>query len=502
MKTTENHHSLKLIHSFYKRLVRQFGRFRHQRNSHNFQICTSTSRTCGISLCSLISAALIAFSLNTFAQQIIATSGGYFEGENISMSWTLGEPVIETFAGEDIILTQGFQQPYNIYLSQVLNIPAGWSGVSGYIDPVNKGVEAIFDDYIPDFIILASMSGFYYPAVGVNTIVDWDYQTGYTIKAANDFNVTLTGTRIDPPMVNLAAGWNLLPVLTSCGATTAEVFGGMSTVQIVKEVAGPNVYWPLFGIGTLETLQAGKAYFVLMTADDSVTYPSCSKSTPLANQTQKPLNLTPWNDLNYTSASHTIAFPSRVLIASAIQQGDYIGAFTPNGLCAGRTQITDVSSNVAVVAFSTDGTTGEVEGFMPGQTLQFRVFRPGTNEEMQMELEFDPSMPNMGIFENHGLSAAKNIILNPLSTFEISKNISAVYPNPSHGKFSLSMSTWPANLHIILMDMQGQTLDSFNPGEMPDGTAYQFNMQQLPKGIYILKLIYNNTSDNKKIIIH
>jgi len=450
----------------------------------------------------LITIAVIAFSLNTFAQQIIATSGGYFEGENISMSWTLGEPVIETFAGDDIILTQGFQQTYNFYLSQVLNIPAGWSGISSYVDPVKKEIEDIFGVQETNLIILASMSGFYYPAVGVNTIVDWDYQTGYTIKAANDFNVTLTGTRIDPPMVNLAAGWNLLPVLTSCGATTAEVFGGMSTVQIVKEVAGPNVYWPLFGIGTLETLQAGKAYFVLMTADDSVTYPSCSKSTPLANQTQKPLNLTPWNDLNYTSASHTIAFPSRVLIASAIQQGDYIGAFTPNGLCAGRTQITDVSSNVAVVAFSTDGTTGEVEGFMPGQTLQFRVFRPGTNEEMQMELEFDPSMPNMGIFENHGLSAAKNIILNPLSTFEISKNISAVYPNPSHGKFSLSMSTWPANLHIILMDMQGQTLDSFNPGEMPDGTAYQFNMQQLPKGIYILKLIYNNTSDNKKIIIH
>jgi len=500
MKTSKKHHSLKLIHSFYKRLVRQFGRFHHQRNSHNFQICSSTNFQ--ISLCSLITVAILAFSQNTFAQQIIATSGGYFEGENISMSWTLGEPVIETFAGDDIILTQGFQQPYNFYLSQVLNIPAGWSGVSGYIDPVNKGLEAIFDDYIPDFIILKSLTGFYYPAGGINTIGNWDYQTGYIVKAKNDINITLTGTRIDPPMVNLAAGWNLLPVLTSCGAITDEVFGVMTDLVIVKEVAGPNLYWPSFNIETLEELQAGKAYFVLMSESGSFIYPGCDKSTPLANSSHKPLNLTPWNNLNYTSTSHTIAFPSQVLLASGIQQGDYIGAFIPNGLCAGRTKITDISSNIAVVAFSTDGTTNEVEGFMPGELLQFRVFRPGVNEEMQMELEFDPSMPNRGIFENHGLSAIKNITLNPSSTEETNMIISEVYPNPSHGKFSLSMSTWPANLHIILMDMQGQTLDSFKPGEMPDGIAYQFNMQQLPKGIYVLKIIYNNTSDIKKIIIH
>lgn len=45
------------------------------------------------------------------AQEVIASSGNYFQNENGTISWTLGEPVIETYSSADIILTQGFQQP-------------------------------------------------------------------------------------------------------------------------------------------------------------------------------------------------------------------------------------------------------------------------------------------------------------------------------------------------------------------------------------------------------
>lgn len=44
------------------------------------------------------------------AQEVIATAGETFENENISISWTLGETIIETFEAGDIVLTQGFHQ--------------------------------------------------------------------------------------------------------------------------------------------------------------------------------------------------------------------------------------------------------------------------------------------------------------------------------------------------------------------------------------------------------
>jgi type IX secretion system substrate protein len=43
-------------------------------------------------------------------QQVIATAGETYTSDDISISWTLGETVIETFEAGDIILTQGFHQ--------------------------------------------------------------------------------------------------------------------------------------------------------------------------------------------------------------------------------------------------------------------------------------------------------------------------------------------------------------------------------------------------------
>ena len=58
------------------------------------------------------------FIIKDFTQdlnpEVIATSGEYFSGANGSLSWTIGEPVTETFSGVNAILTQGFQQ--NTYI--------------------------------------------------------------------------------------------------------------------------------------------------------------------------------------------------------------------------------------------------------------------------------------------------------------------------------------------------------------------------------------------------
>ena len=56
----------------------------------------------------------IAFSFlhtTTNSQEIISPAGNHHEAGNISISWTLGETVVETFKADEIILTQGFHQP-------------------------------------------------------------------------------------------------------------------------------------------------------------------------------------------------------------------------------------------------------------------------------------------------------------------------------------------------------------------------------------------------------
>lgn len=55
----------------------------------------------------------------TLTPEVISSSGGYFENTNASLSWTLGETVTETFSGTNVILTQGFHQPFGIQITGI-----------------------------------------------------------------------------------------------------------------------------------------------------------------------------------------------------------------------------------------------------------------------------------------------------------------------------------------------------------------------------------------------
>ena len=50
------------------------------------------------------------FSSVINGQQVISSAGASATGAGVQLSWTVGEPVIETFTGASAILTQGFHQ--------------------------------------------------------------------------------------------------------------------------------------------------------------------------------------------------------------------------------------------------------------------------------------------------------------------------------------------------------------------------------------------------------
>jgi hypothetical protein len=64
----------------------------------------------------LIIVSFLLFSVNILAQEVIATGGDFYQQANGSLSFTLGETVVETYSNGNI-LTQGFQQDYENILS-------------------------------------------------------------------------------------------------------------------------------------------------------------------------------------------------------------------------------------------------------------------------------------------------------------------------------------------------------------------------------------------------
>jgi hypothetical protein len=81
-------------------------------------------------------------------QEIITSSGDFHSTGTHSVSWTIGEPVIETFSAGSSVLTQGFQQPI-------------LSSVSIYENPeLNFGINA-FPNPTSDFLNVVVSNGSY-----------------------------------------------------------------------------------------------------------------------------------------------------------------------------------------------------------------------------------------------------------------------------------------------------------------------------------------------------
>lgn len=101
-------------------------------------------------LISLIAAILllaqISFSqLATLSPSVIASAGDYAEVGNISLSWTLGEIAVSTITASDIILTQGFQQSYDIEDTTSIDLnPIDWQ-IIAYPNPVRTEIKIQFD---------------------------------------------------------------------------------------------------------------------------------------------------------------------------------------------------------------------------------------------------------------------------------------------------------------------------------------------------------------------
>lgn len=64
---------------------------------------------------------------------LVSTAGDFFQTENYTLSWSLGEVISETYSGTNIVLTQGFQQPDQ--LPNTINNPKGKMSWSFHLYP-------------------------------------------------------------------------------------------------------------------------------------------------------------------------------------------------------------------------------------------------------------------------------------------------------------------------------------------------------------------------------
>src|SRR5665213_41025 len=69
---------------------------------------------------------------SAIAPDVIASAGNYYVNSTASLSWTIGEPITATVA----YLTQGFQQPVTIVVTNVTDPSSLTGNVSAFPNPL------------------------------------------------------------------------------------------------------------------------------------------------------------------------------------------------------------------------------------------------------------------------------------------------------------------------------------------------------------------------------
>jgi len=161
-----------------------------------------------------------------------------------------------------------------IMRQQIIQIPAGWSGFSSFVLPLNPAFAAVMSPVANNLIVAKSMMEVYWPEFEVNTIGNFDPAKGYLVKMNNAAALPISGFEFENKTISLTTGWNILPVLSGVNVNAQLLTGQLGNkLIIVTEIAGTGIIWPDQGISTLPFLIPGKAYMIKISSPGLFTFP-------------------------------------------------------------------------------------------------------------------------------------------------------------------------------------------------------------------------------------
>ena len=375
-------------------------------------------------------------------------------------------------------------------LTQTIEIPTGWNGFSTYLEPVNNDIQSMFLPIENQLVIINDHTHVYWPGENINTFTDgWHSSFGAQIKVTQSSTLPVEGTFTNR-IAQLNQGWNFLPVLSECSAEVEEVFSlNLPYLKIVKDIAGTGVYWPEYNINNLGYLLPGKAYLLYWDTYFAfpVVYPQCSKTTSVAETKHIPQETPPWNLPVRTKNSHIIAIPE--IIATTFSSGDFIGAFTLEGICAGLSIFDNKA--MAVTLFEDDPLTVQKEGFAENEPITMKLFMTSTKDEVPCRIEYSNKEKGSGFWKTDGLSVIEDI--NPLDGSELNEKV-MVFPNPTKSNLMISGLTEKGLIELFNTEGKLVLSQTTTPGLNILQASY------IKKGVYLLKITSSEHVHTFKIV--
>jgi hypothetical protein len=376
----------------------------------------------------------------------------------------------------------------------VMNYPAGWMGISSYLEPGKTSMENLFAAAYGKMTILLAEDGIFWPGQNINTIGDWDSYKGYKVKFNQPIYFVYNGNPTPTPNVTLEPGIHFFPVLSDVPALVNDVLVPHGAdIAFAFDIVNGGIYWPEGGIvpgmnGSFTELYPGYGYLIKVINTITIDFNVGDASGKIAEKAVPQIaNPAGWNTVSKTGEQHIISVKG----TQNLETGDVIGVFDASLTCTGMA-VYDGVSPLPLVVYGNDITTSAKDGMNAQEVLTIKVYRQGI--EMDASAVYDQNIVNHdGLFVSNGLSVINDLKFGATGVNDANNSTYSIFPNPSTGQFTLSVA---GKNEILITNAAGQMVYS----TVSNGSTI-IDLSAQPKGVYFIKLTGDSSVSFDKIVI-
>jgi len=363
------------------------------------------------------------------------------------------------------------------FFTQSSNFLPGWNTLSSHVIPSSASLEDIFSAIESNLVAVQTIDGVYLPQQNTNTIGSWNPASGYKVKVSAPCGLTIAGPDKTSTTLQLASGWNLMPVLSDCNVAVDELFEDqLALLEMVKEVGSNNVFWPAKTITNLSLLMPSKSYLVKMSEPVQIVFPAC-KSVTSGNKNSSNIS-----EIVKTANTHIFGLSPLALSIGSV--GDQLIAYTTEGTAAGILPIIDISQNSTVAIFGNDSLSTITDGFLVGEAIQWKLWQASTGYYFDLTASYSDEMPQQGNYVHEGISFVQSFEADATGLHEYDSGL-ILYPNPANDHLYIPSSI-NLNSTIDIFSLEGKLMMTI--AAVVEG---KIDISHLPAGIYILHLYTN-----------
>jgi len=373
-------------------------------------------------------------------------------------------------------------------LTQSLGLASGWSLVSFNVSPSEHDLDSITSPITGQLIMIKGRDGTYIPGSGTNSLTQLVDGQAYNVLTTEAVTWPILGDLIPSATpIPLYEGWNLAAYLPTLSLPVQPAIQSISS-QLHQVKGSRGIYIPGNPYSTLGSMEPGKGYWVLLSAPDTLFYPSHLPSSYLAGAVEA--------DGRQDEDDRLILSTSMGVLArcQTADPGDILLAWVGNELRGRETFISPEGFSACLIQIYTES---------DGELISFSIQKPDSTSIWLDSFVISQPHAMLGDYpqfvELDPISNLEDDVIHPIA------ELLGVHPNPFKDNASIRFSTTndTDTVSFNVYNLRGQRIRSLGRNTYPKGNhtviwnGCDDHGNKVASGIYIIEFI---TSKYRKCV--